>query len=98
MRDVTIKIKVYKFDELSGKARETAINNEINFLLEVNNSLMPDLDSDGVKKAIAKAEAMRTPWFVGSYVWEYCEDEILSNLREYEFTDDGKIYCKLEED
>ena len=82
--------KVYKFDELTDRAKEEAISDHINFLLEVTEY---DQASDNFKKAIDKAEAMQTPWFTGSYVYEYCKDEVIENIKinEYEFTEDGKL-------
>ena len=82
--------KVYQFDELSDRAKEEAISDHINFMLEV---IQYEDASDNFKKAIDKAEAMQTPWFTGSYVYEYCKDEVIENIKinEYEFTEDGKL-------
>lgn len=90
MRTYTIEKTVYKFEELSQEAKDTAINNEINFTLEMFDY---EQQSDGLKKAIDKAEAMQTPWFTGSYVYEYCLDEIIANIKlnDYEFDEAGNI-------
>ena len=82
--------KVYKFDELTQEAQDVAINDHINFMLEVTEY---EQASDNFKKAIDTAEAMQTPWFAGSYVYEYCKDEVIENIKinEYEFTEDGKL-------
>ena len=82
--------KVYKFDELTDRAKEEAISDHINFMLEV---IQQEDASDNLKKAIDKAEAMQTPWFTGSYIYEYCKDEVIENIKinEYEFTEDGKL-------
>lgn len=84
------EIKVYKFAELSKEAKEKAINNHINFFLETT---WYDNASYNFKKAVDKAEAMRTPWFVGSYVYNYCHDEIIESLEanDYEFNEKGEI-------
>ena len=92
MRTLTVEVKLYKFNELSEKAKETAINNEIQFMLDVYD-VESEYVSDEYKRAIKKADAMQTPWFAGEYIWEYCKDEVLDNLSRYEFTGDGKIYC-----
>jgi len=82
--------KVYSFDELTEKAREVAINDHIEFMLETTEY---EQGSDNFKKAIQKAEDMQTPWFAGSYIYEYCLHEILADIEanEYEFTEDGRI-------
>ena len=82
--------KVYQFDELSDRAKEEVISDHINFMLEV---IQYEDASDNFKKAIDKAEAMQTPWFTGSYIYEYCKDEVIENIKinEYEFTEDGKL-------
>ena len=82
--------KVYKFDELTDRAKEEAISDHINFMLEV---IQYENASDNFKKTIDKAEAMQTPWFTGSYIYEYCKDEVIENIKinEYEFTEDGKL-------
>lgn len=92
MRTLTVEVKLYKFNELSEKAKETAINNEIQFMLDVYD-VESEYVSDEYKRAIKKADAMQTPWFAGAYIWEYCKDEVIANLMEYEFTDNGKIFC-----
>jgi TorA maturation chaperone TorD len=90
MRTKITRTKLYIFNELPVKAQEKAINDHINFLLEVNQW---ETASDNFKKAVNKAEAMLTPWFTGSYVYEYCKDEILADLESnhFEFTIDGNI-------
>jgi hypothetical protein len=90
MRIKTTETKVYKFDELSQEAKDRAINDMIRFEIEVTPY---DELSDNFKKAVDKAEEMRTPWFTGSYVYEYCLPEIIETIKanEYEFTEDGHL-------
>ena len=89
MKTITKMIEVYEFNELSESAKMEVINEHINFLLEA----LPYEDmTDDMKKAIDKAEHMRTPWFLGSYVYEYCYAEIMEGLGEYKFLSDGDIY------
>lgn len=88
----TRTINVYSFDELNEKARNKAINDRINDMLEYESEdhykNWPEF-----KKACDKAEQMQTPWFTGSYVWEYCKEGILSDLKEneWEYDEDGNI-------
>lgn len=87
MKTITKQYQVFKFAELSEEAQEKAINDEINFHLETGLwEEIPDM-----VKAVNKAERMQTPWFTGSYVWEYCKDIILNGLNDYEFLADGHL-------
>lgn len=91
MKTVTKQYKVYSFDELSEDAKNRAISDYIDFLLET--TLYEDM-TENLKKAVDKAESMQTPWFTGSYVFDYCKDELIETIKanEYEFTEDGKIF------
>jgi hypothetical protein len=91
MRTVTKKYRVFKYQELCKVAQDRVISEHIQFLLDV----VPYEDmSDNFKKAIDKAEELRTPWFTASIAWEYCKDEILADIKDnkYEYTSDGKIF------
>lgn len=67
--------RVYEYDELDVKAQETAINDQIQFMLEV------EQDSDIVQNAINKAEENDTPWFAGQILFEDNEDAIMDIVR-----------------
>ena len=76
-----ITLNRYSFKELDDKAKDKAINEHIDFLIETVN--VEELDKeDGLYKAIKEAEDMRTPWFVGAYIWDYCKEDILKELEE----------------
>lgn len=81
MKTITRKIKVYEYDELSGDSQDKAVTDYINFIIEV----IPYEEL---------SESMQTPWFVGSYIWEYAKDEILENVREYPYLKNGDIFNK----
>ena len=90
MREV--KIKVYNYDELSDTIKEKVLENTINSWSELPLDIfMPD---SNIHKAYAKAEEMQTPWFYGSYIYEYCKDELLMEIRQYEYFKDGTIYIE----
>ena len=89
MKTITKTIEVYEFNELSESAKMEVINEHINFLLEVTD--YNDM-SDNMKKACLKAANMKTPWFTGSYVFDYCIDEIMESVNGYSFLSDGSIY------
>lgn len=78
---------VYTFDELSNEAKECAVNDYIDFVLNVIDEQHP------YWPAAEKAEQMRTLWFTGSYIYEMYKDDIWEALQVngYMFTEDGKI-------
>ena len=86
----TKSYQVYAFDELSDEAKETAVADHIQFWLE---TFAYEQAHGNFKRALDKAEAMQTPWFVGSYVYDYCKDEIIEEIKlnEYEFREDGTL-------
>ena len=93
MRTAIKRTDVYTFGELSNEAQDKAINDHINFWLEMR-PYEDEYEGSNFKAAIDKAEAMQTPWFAASYVLDYCEDEIMNEIdaNEYEYDEDGNIY------
>lgn len=89
MTKISVEFETYTFKELSDSSKEKAINDYINFIVEFipYNELSEDM-----RKAIDKAEAMHTPWFVGSYIYEYAKDEVIENLEHESFFIDGKLF------
>lgn len=90
----TIRTKVYQFSELSKEAQEQVINDRINDMIqyecEDHYKNWPEF-----KRAVDKAEEMQTPWFTGSYVYEYCGADIIAGLNENtdcQYTKDGKFF------
>jgi hypothetical protein len=93
MREVTKTYKVYSLDELSEEAREKAISDEIQFYIEcVRYEDMPKI----MQKAIDKAERMQTPWFTGSYIYDYCKDDIIETIKlnEFTFLENGEMFTE----
>src|SRR5512146_242474 len=81
MKYMTITFEIFPFDELSKEAQQKAIDNYIEFLVETADISSPEIDPD-LKRAILTAERMQTPWFTGSYVWDYCQEWILRDLKD----------------
>lgn len=67
--------RVYTFDQLNEKAQEKAINDQVQFMLDV------ELDSEMVENAIQKANDNQTPWFVGKILYEENYDAIMDIVR-----------------
>ena len=90
----TIRTKVYRFSELSKEAQTQAINDRINDMVQYEGNDHYE-NWPEFKRAIDKSESMQTPWFAGSYVYEYCGKEIISMLTEdaeCKYTKDGKYF------
>lgn len=94
MKTITTNTDVYQFNELSNEAQEKVINDLINDMVQYDSSdhynNWPDF-----KKAIDKAEQMQTPWFAGSYVYQYCGKDIINGLKENEdciYKIDGSLF------
>lgn len=78
LKKSTKEFEFFTYDELSKEAQDRAMNDLINFwidCLDCNNG------SDNFRKAIDKSNSMQTPWFVGEYIYEYCKDELLSEMK-----------------
>ena len=88
MKKITKTFEVYSYDELDQEIKDKIINDEVALILNFDYSDQ----SKQVKKAIDKAEEMLTPWFAGSYVWDYAKDEVLENIRDREYLKDGDIF------
>lgn len=91
MKQVTKVYDVYDFDELGEKVKEKVINNCIQFFVECYDY---DSLSPAMQKAVDKAERMQTPWFIGSYIWDYAESEILEECKSFEYFEDGLIFTE----
>jgi hypothetical protein len=95
MRKVTKDYDVYEFDELEEESQNKVVTDIITSVLEIfddedvwdGNEFAPN-----VKKAIDKADAMKTPWFTHEYVYEYAKDDILETARSREYLEDGTIF------
>jgi hypothetical protein len=92
MRTVTIQKNVFKFCELSEKAKEKVINDTIAYLMDHPYEVILEIWPD-VAKSIEKADKMQTPWFAGSYIYEECfGNTILPIIEEFEYLEDGECF------
>ena len=91
MRNVVEQKTLYKYRELTDKAKEKAMSD----LIELWISTIP-IDTvshnSNYYKAYKKCEEMRTPWFFGSYVYDYCKNQLEKELKSLEFLVDGTVY------
>ena len=91
MRVVTKEYEVYKYNELTDDAKNKAMSDYIESLIEIMPFEEFSHDSN-FYKAYKKAEEMKTPWFIGEYIYEYCKEELERDLNEYWFLTDGKFF------
>ncbi len=89
MQKITVTYEVYEYKELAEDAKNKVINNYINFIIEC---VPYKYLSENMKKAVDKANSMQTPWFTGSYIYEYALDEILEGVKQNKYLIDGKIF------
>ena len=72
-------IKGYEFEDLNEEAKNKVLNDHINFWMETR-EYNPEVKGN-FEKTIDEAEKMRTPWFAGSYILDYCYDEIIEEIK-----------------
>ena len=91
MRIVNKEIEVYKFNELSEEIQNKIIEEEIEVMLDTTDYSKLSHNSN-LYKAIKECEKMQTPWFITSYVYDYCGEKILKHLNKLEFTKNGNYF------
>ena len=89
MKIVTKTYKVYEYNELIPNIQNKIINDHINWII---NHIPYEKLSGNMKKAVTQGEVMQTPWFTGSYIYEYCLDEILLYLTTQNYLCNGDIF------
>jgi hypothetical protein len=97
MREVTFTKKVFKYKELPESIQNEILENEINFLMttdmwDANEKVLPKYRNSNLYKAWKKAKKEKRPWFFGSYILDYCKEEIINSFREMEFFENGQVY------
>ena len=92
MRKINEERTLYKYKELSEEARNKAIEDRIELWM---NTIPVDEVSHNSNyyKAYRECERMKTPWFLASYIYDYCKKQLEKELAGLEFLPDGTIYC-----
>ena len=92
MQTITVKYEVYDFDELDEDAKNKAISEHIQFLIEVYNGDEKDM----IHPCVLEAERLQTPWFLGQIIYEQCKDRIIEDIKvnEYRFNKDGTLFTE----
>ena len=69
----------FEFEDLSETAQNKVIDEHIQFWI---NCRIYDCENKGkFERAIDEANRNKTPWFVGSYIWDYCKEEVLEDIK-----------------
>lgn len=91
MRTIVKKINIYKFNELNKESQDKVISDYIDFVVDTTN--FDDISKNSnLYKAFKKANEMRTLWFLGSYIWQLCEKQILKEVNKCEYLENGEIF------
>jgi hypothetical protein len=87
----TVRTRIYKFDELPKEVQDRIISTRIEEMMTYEHNdhyaNWPEY-----KKACDKSDSLQTPWFTGAYIWDYCKDDILRDLAQYEYYSNGHIH------
>ncbi len=86
----TIELKVYEYNELSENAQNVVLSELVNDWIEVE-WFVPDEAREGYDKAVEEMERMRTPWFLGEAIFEYCHDWIMAMATSRFYYENGDI-------
>jgi hypothetical protein len=96
MKTITETFYVFTYDELPKPAQGSIVNQIIQDWIE-----HPDLVSEGAyrlyNKAGEQSERLRTPWFFGEYIWEYCKEFVLGEAKQSYYLASGKWHSFIED-
>ncbi len=83
----TIKIKLYKYDELSSEAKQVALYDQVKFEVDVMDEHSP------YWKYAVEMEKMQTPWFIYEAILDKEGESIEDGIRAngFYFLPNGKI-------
>lgn len=91
MKKIVKEFNIYKFNELKEESKDKVINNFIKELVEFTNFGKISKNSN-LYKAYKQCEDLQTPWFIGSYIYDYCKKDILKEAKKYMYYENGNIY------
>ena len=90
MKTITKTINIYKISELDGNTQNKIINQYIDEIVETTD--FENLNKNtNLYKAYKKSIQLKTPWFLGQFVWEYCQKQIIKDLKQDYYTIDGEL-------
>ena len=102
MKKVTKTFNVFSFDELAESIQTSLKEEAIDYIVQYEVSAIWDEDGNveprhrnsKLYKAFKDCERYRTPWFIGSYIWDYMEKEIMQTLRSKAYLITGNLFVE----
>lgn len=88
-------IELIEFRKLNEDAQDKVIGMWVQNLIDTTDFTKLRRNSK-LYKAYKECERMQTPWFLGEYVYEYCEPMIMKICKQYLYTADGEYYMAKE--
>ena len=83
-------LELIEFNELSEEIQNKIIINVIQSIIDTTD--FEELNKNtNLYKAYRDCNKMRTPWFLGQYIWDYCKKRILKQCRNWLYSKDGII-------
>ena len=79
---MTKEIKIYKFNWLSEENKSDLITEYINQIILFTDFTEINKNSN-LYKAYKKSNEMKTPWFLGCYIWDFCQKQIIRDLKQF---------------
>ena len=91
MKTITKTIEVYEFNELSEEAKDKAIKEHVDYLIDIDWNYEEYIPGY-VQEAMERSEEMETPWFFGQYIYQYGQEYIVQELQDHDFLITGEQY------
>ena len=97
MKTITETYNIFTYDELAKPAQDAVVNQVIQDWIECDDIAVPDEARAMYDKAYLQSERMRTPWFFGEYIWEYCKNFVLNEAKRSYYLMSGKWYSFIDD-
>lgn len=91
MKKIVKEFNIYEFNELKEEIQNKIIEREINYLIDFTDFSKISKNSN-LYKAYKQCEELQTPWFIGNYIYDYCEKDILKKAKKYMYYENGDIF------
>lgn len=83
-------IKLMDFNKLSQESQNRIISEVITTIIDTTEFDQLHKNSK-LYKAYRDCAKMKTPWFLGEYIWEYCKSMVLKECRRWLYSEDATI-------
>ena len=83
-------IRLIEFNKLSKESQDCVINSVITTIIDTTDFGQLHKNSK-LYKAYRDCTKMKTPWFLGEYIWEYCKSMVLKECKRWLYSEDATI-------